>query len=146
MLSLQFKEIGEAYQVLSDPTLRSRYNEFGSSATNLGPEGGFMDPKQLFRTIFGGDAFVEIIGEISFVQLFAEGGETGAGAGAGQAQISQNAHVQETEAKRKRQEREREAKRLRAERVQLLYEKLLKKVRLRRERNVSYGFVHICKG
>ena len=120
----QFKEIGEAYQVLSDPELRKRYNEFGSEATNLGPEGGFMDPKDLFRHIFGGEAFVDIIGEISFVQMFAAEQEQD-----GQA-LTQNAHAQEQEAKRKRQEREREAKRIRAERVQMLYEKLLKKVSL----------------
>ncbi len=106
--------------------MRGRYNELGSEATNLGPEGGFMDPKDLFRHLFGGEAFVEIIGEISFVQMFAQEqqGQAGDVAAIGH----HSTHGQEDEAKRKRAEREREAKRLRAERVQMLYEKLLKKV------------------
>ena len=59
-----------AYQVLSDETLRKRYDEFGYEAAKAGPEGGFADPREIFRQIFGGEAFVEIIGEISFVQMF----------------------------------------------------------------------------
>lgn len=92
-----------------------------------------MDPRDLFRQIFGGDAFVDIIGEISFVQMFAENGgsEQGSDSGNGNA-ISHTAasynHSQEQ--RQRRLEREREAKRRRAERVQALYEKLLKKVSL----------------
>lgn len=36
----QFKKISEAYQVLSDPTLRKRYNEFGEE-NGVRPDGGF---------------------------------------------------------------------------------------------------------
>lgn len=59
----RFKEIAIAYQTLSDPALRKKYNEFGSKETQ--PEGGFVDPEEVFSAIFGGDRFVPIIGEIS---------------------------------------------------------------------------------
>ena len=61
----QFKEIAIAYQVLSDPGLRKKYNEFGPNQGAMAPEGGFIDPEQIFSTIFGGDKFVSIIGDIS---------------------------------------------------------------------------------
>lgn len=59
----RFKEIAIAYQTLSDPALRKKYNEFGSKETQ--PEGGFVDPEEVFSAIFGGDRFIPIIGEIS---------------------------------------------------------------------------------
>lgn len=62
----RFKEIGEAYQILSDESLRRRYDEFGIGAE---PEGGFRDPREFFKQTFGGEAFVDIIGEISFARL-----------------------------------------------------------------------------
>ena len=38
-----FKEIANAYRILSDPDLRKTYNEFGPKESI--PEGGFVDPK-----------------------------------------------------------------------------------------------------
>ena len=40
-ISLQFKKISEAYQVLSDPELRRKYNEYGAKSNEIQPEGGF---------------------------------------------------------------------------------------------------------
>ena len=39
----RFKEIAIAYQTLSDPELRKKYNEFGPKES--APEGGFVDPE-----------------------------------------------------------------------------------------------------
>jgi curved DNA-binding protein CbpA len=58
-----FKKINEAYQILSDPTLRTRYDTMGKEAAT--PEGGFMNAKDFFRQMFGGEKFVNLIGEIS---------------------------------------------------------------------------------
>nr|CAG8601112.1 15467_t:CDS:2 [Entrophospora candida]CAG8606476.1 14190_t:CDS:2 [Entrophospora candida] len=60
----RFKKISDAYQVLSDPKLRERYNEYGRN-TEVMPEGGFVNPEDFFRQQFGGERFVDIIGEIS---------------------------------------------------------------------------------
>jgi DnaJ-class molecular chaperone len=62
----QFKEIGIAYQTLSDPTLRKKYNEFGPKES--APEGGYVDPEEIFGAIFGGERFAPIIGEISLAR------------------------------------------------------------------------------
>ncbi|CAL1706376.1 unnamed protein product [Somion occarium] len=63
----RFKEITVAYQTLSDPVLRTeKYNEFGPKGS--APDGRFVDPKEVFGTIFGGERFVPIIGHISFAK------------------------------------------------------------------------------
>jgi DnaJ-class molecular chaperone len=86
----KFKEISEAYQILSDPNKRRTYDQFGSQAfePGAGPAGGnpfagaqgnpfggfsyswssssgqpFVDPFDLFEQIFGG----------GFAQEFAQG-------------------------------------------------------------------------
>ncbi|KAH9276224.1 hypothetical protein BSLG_009286 [Batrachochytrium salamandrivorans] len=68
----QFKLISEAYQVLSDPQRRTFYNIHGKEAA-AGSEGAvFVDPEKFFRQQFGGDMFVDIIGEISIARDFKE--------------------------------------------------------------------------
>ncbi|KAG8903424.1 hypothetical protein FRB99_003319 [Tulasnella sp. 403] len=59
----RFKNIAIAYQVLSDPERRKKYNEFG--AKEGASDAGYVDPEEVFSAIFGGDRFVPIIGEIS---------------------------------------------------------------------------------
>ncbi|KAG2232877.1 DnaJ-domain-containing protein [Thamnidium elegans] len=71
----RFKKISEAYQVLSDPALRKRYNEFGEE-NGVRPDGGFVDPEDFFKQSFGGDRFVDIIGEISIGKDMREALET----------------------------------------------------------------------
>ncbi|KAJ2918913.1 hypothetical protein MD484_g1501, partial [Candolleomyces efflorescens] len=60
--SARFTQIGVAYQTLVDPELRKRYNEFGAKESQ--PEGGYVDPEEVFGAIFGGERFVGIIGRI----------------------------------------------------------------------------------
>lgn len=62
----RFKEIAIAYQTLTDPTLRKKYNEFGPKES--APEGGYVDPEEVFGAIFGGERFIPIIGEISLAK------------------------------------------------------------------------------
>jgi DnaJ-class molecular chaperone len=62
----RFKEIAIAYQTLSDDTLRRKYNEFGPKES--APEGGYVDPEEVFGAIFGGERFVPIIGNISLAK------------------------------------------------------------------------------
>ncbi|EHA57245.1 hypothetical protein MCOR27_004806 [Pyricularia oryzae] len=62
----KFQEIGEAYQVLSDQDLRKAYDKYGKDHAK--PTEGFADPAEFFTSIFGGDAFVDWIGEISLMK------------------------------------------------------------------------------
>ncbi|KUJ18789.1 DnaJ-domain-containing protein [Mollisia scopiformis] len=62
----RFQEIGEAYQVLSNTDLRKAYDKYGKDQAL--PSEGFADPAEFFGTIFGGEAFVDLIGEISLMK------------------------------------------------------------------------------
>ncbi|MEO6054659.1 MAG: DnaJ domain-containing protein, partial [Chthoniobacterales bacterium] len=55
----QFKELGEAYDVLMDPDKRAAYDRYGHAAFQQGGGAGaggagFHDPFDLFREAFGG--------------------------------------------------------------------------------------------
>lgn len=62
----KFQAIGEAYQILSDPQLREHYDRHGKDSAV--PSEGFADPAEFFGMIFGGEAFVDLIGEISLMK------------------------------------------------------------------------------
>src|SRR5438128_4244807 len=52
----KFKELGEAYDVLMDPDKRAAYDRFGHAAFAQGGAGfggGFHDPFDIFREVFG---------------------------------------------------------------------------------------------
>lgn len=50
----QFKAISEAYQVLSDPNLKDKYDRYGH-LDDATPQGGFAAATDMFNEIFGGD-------------------------------------------------------------------------------------------
>src|SRR2546423_12545884 len=52
----KFKELGEAYDVLMDDDKRAAYDRFGHAAFSQGTSfrGGFHDPFDIFREVFGG--------------------------------------------------------------------------------------------
>ncbi len=70
----KFKELGEAYEVLSDPDKRAAYDRYGHEAFKAGGRGGmggfggfggFHDPMDIFAQVFGGafgGGFEELFG------------------------------------------------------------------------------------
>ncbi|MCE0484648.1 MAG: molecular chaperone DnaJ [Methylacidiphilales bacterium] len=77
----KFKELGEAYEVLSNPDKRSAYDRFGHSAFTQGGGmgggmGGMHDPFEIFREVFGGGRGGGIF-ESFFGDGFGESGERG---------------------------------------------------------------------
>ena len=62
----RFQAIGEAYQVLSNKDLRARYDKYGKEEAK--PDSGFEDPAEFFGMIFGGEAFADLIGELSLMK------------------------------------------------------------------------------
>ncbi|KAI5818029.1 X-domain of DnaJ-containing-domain-containing protein [Pyronema omphalodes] len=62
----KFQNISEAYQVLSNEELRKQYDQYGKARAV--PDSGFEDPSEFFGMIFGGEAFVDLIGEISLMK------------------------------------------------------------------------------
>ncbi len=60
----KFKEVGEAYEVLCDEQKRAAYDQYGHAAFDrraggFGRAGGFHDPFEVFREVFGGGSIFE---------------------------------------------------------------------------------------
>ncbi|KAF8836852.1 DnaJ-domain-containing protein [Paxillus ammoniavirescens] len=130
----RFKEIAIAYQTLSDPELRKKYNEFGPKES--APEGGFVDPEEVFGAIFGGERFLPIIGHISLARdmktALQEAEEAEGEEGKQVKRDAKGKEIISEEEKARREEKERKASAekaaARAERVQKLVENLDRKL------------------
>src|SRR5262245_2181204 len=61
----RFKEVAEAYEILSDPEKRQRYDQFGHEGLKGVPTHGFSNFEEIFESfgdIFGGGIFDGIFG------------------------------------------------------------------------------------
>jgi DnaJ-domain-containing protein 1 len=66
----KFKFVSQAYQTLSDPEMRKKYDEHGKEGVDQ-PE---VDPVQLFSMVFGSEQFEHLIGKLTMTTV-AELGE-----------------------------------------------------------------------
>lgn len=127
----RFKQIAIAYQTLSDPELRKKYNEFGPKES--APEGGFVDPEELFGAIFGGERFTPIIGDISLARDMKTAlQEAEEAEGEAPPKDAKGRDIMSPEEKAKKEEKERkkaaEKAAVRAKRVDQLVENLTRKL------------------
>jgi molecular chaperone DnaJ len=57
----KFKELGHAYEILNDPQTRAAYDQYGHAAfeSRARSRGGFHDPSEIFREVFGNSSIFE---------------------------------------------------------------------------------------
>jgi curved DNA-binding protein CbpA len=62
----KFQRIGTAYQVLSNPTLREKYDKDGKEEVN---EANLMDPTAFFAMVFGSEDFEPLVGALKLATM-----------------------------------------------------------------------------
>ena len=68
----KFQRIGEAYQVLSDESLRKKYDERGKDGLK---DHAFVDPSAFFAMLFGSDQMEGLVGRLQLATLAAAGAD-----------------------------------------------------------------------
>eukprot|EP00879_Flechtneria_rotunda_P002309 GHRR01002503.1.p1 GENE.GHRR01002503.1~~GHRR01002503.1.p1 ORF type:complete len:412 (+),score=184.97 GHRR01002503.1:106-1341(+) len=67
----RFQQLGQAYQVLSNPELRAKYDKHGTAGLDV----EFVDPSVIFGMLFGSELFEPIVGEFLIAAATSKGRE-----------------------------------------------------------------------